>query len=1267
MKRIISVFLTVMMIFSIISVTTNIAYAVETNLFKSATVTVSSEISGNSTWAPKNAVDGSLTKGWSSDNFLNTPVSTVSIQAEAASAVSVNRFVLVPRYDTDKKTGTKMCLGFPQDFTIQVSSDGSEWKTVVTKTGYVATKADGEEFKINTEENVKFIKVTATKLSHEGDTNNQNFRFQLMELMAMYEPLLTETESTSGIKVTASSYISGNSTWAPKNVVDGSTTKGWSSNDYTSAPNRNVWLQLEYPSQISVDSIVMIPRYGTDKKTGTSMCLGFPKDFTIQVSSDGIQWKTVVSKTDYTATNSAGETFTFPLQTGVKFIKIDATKLSHEGDTTNVNYRFQLMEVTASSSGYTETDSNGNKVTVSSYISGNSTWAPKNLINGSTSTGWSSDTFYGAPNSTVSATVEYADAADVNRIVLVPRYDTDRNTGTKMILGFPKDFTIEVATDNLDWQTVASETDYIASNQDGEEFTFDTVSDVKYIRITATELTHDGGTQNMDFRVQLMELMKYNDIIKTPLQLVAEKVNLIPCPSPTDTKITLPSVPEGYTVSIVDSDNKSVIDLNGNIIRSRTTTYGVNLTLRIKETSTGNSIDTKPLLVPVYKTFVPSSMTQAEVDQAHKDYQMKKYGVFVHYISEFEGKGSVYVDGTMVQTVDELTQAFDAEQFAKDMHDFGAEYVLFTLWHGDARPLFPSMTSKRWRDDRRVDTGAKKTYSDIDLIDELLDALEPYGIELHLYTHPSDGMDYCLEDQELTGWNDATNSYEVWNTYINELYYEVCERYGTRIKGLWFDGMYNHIAKGDRQNALKATCLTFNPGMILTMNTGFNEGNLNPGVGHTGSDYRCWEINRQVDFDDDTKFSHYQSAIVLGSANWWADSAQDTSYNIQSAESMFRYLVAMASVSTQGGFVPSSGFYPVREGEDLNGDYWKKNVRDTLVKVNEYLEPVKESIIGTTTGKIYPTTENITVAELDWGVSTEAPDGETVYLHILNAPEGNTLTIPKPSDGSTFSKDASVLNFDGTETDILFVESQAGYTITLPENVEWSKLDTVVKITKGTQRDWSVEGDFDNNNADVFTFPYTGKVVISGQVEKGDFSLLAENQATYILYANDGTPPSGDNILQIGQTTIDSSGKYKFDFVFDGFKYTSDKITEYKVLVNINGLPANKTINTIKGYADWVSFNHIVNVENGKLSLNSTFNNLTQRAGLDYNLYIAFYSEDDKLVGLIKNDLSSNGDLAENIKISDISCPEGAVSAKVLVWINEEIPIYKAYEKDLTE
>ena len=682
MKKVIPAILTFIMIFTSLCTNTIPAFAVETNLVKGGTVTVSSQIAGNSTWAPKNAVDGSLTKGWSSDNFLNSPNSNVWIQVEVADAINVNRVVLVPRYDTDKMSGSKMCLGFPEDFTIQVSADGSQWNTVVSKTSYEATKSDGEEFKFDTQSGVKFIKVDATKLSHEGDTIHQNYRFQLMEMMAMYEEPITETESSSGIKVTASSYIAANTTWAPKNAVDGSTTKGWSSNDYTNAPNRNVWIQFEYPSARTVDSVVMVPRYGTDKLTGTSMCLGFPKDFTIQVSNDGINWKTVVSKKDFTATNQSGETFSFAPQSGVKYIKVDATKLSHEGDTTNSNYRFQLMEFTASSSMYSETDSNGNKVSVSSYISGNSTWAPKNLIDGSTAKGWSSDSFNSAPNSTVSAVVEYASSSNVNRIVLVPRYDTDKKTSTKMILGFPKDFTIEVATEKMDWQTVVSETDYTPTNPGGEEFTFDMVKDVKYIKITATELTHDGGTQNLDFRVQLMELMKYYDVIKTPLELVADKVTLIPCPGPLDTKITLPDVPDGYSVSIVDSDNKNVIDLYGNITRNYYTTYGVNLTLRITEISSGEYIDTKPLLVPIYKTFVPSSMTQAQVDQAHKDYQMKKYGMFVHYISDYNGKGSVYADGTKIYDIDELVGAFNAEQFAKDMNDFGVEYVLFTLWHG---------------------------------------------------------------------------------------------------------------------------------------------------------------------------------------------------------------------------------------------------------------------------------------------------------------------------------------------------------------------------------------------------------------------------------------------------------------------------------------------------------------------------------------------------------------------------------------------------------
>lgn len=525
-------------------------------------------------------------------------------------------------------------------------------------------------------------------------------------------------------------------------------------------------------------------------------------------------------------------------------------------------------------------------------------------------------------------------------------------------------------------------------------------------------------------------------------------VDFIACPSPTDTKVTLPEI-DGCTITIEESSHPDIVDTDGIITRSDDTTYGVDLTLRVTDDESGRYSLTEPLLVPIYKTFVKPTISDEEVAKAHEDYNSKAYGLFVHYVGQ-----SVYADGTGSDgneigiNIDKLANQFDAKQFAKDADEFGVEYVMFTCWHADMRTLFPSMTNERWRDSRRVlNSYDDKSYSDRDVISDLLDALEPYGIDLYLYTHPSDGHDFTLGDQMLTGWNDNANEYATWNDYINELYYEMCERYGDRIKCLWFDGVYNHVYY-NMQERLRETCLTFNPAMILTMNTGFEEGNLDPQPNHICPDYRCWEVNRYVDYENDMKISRYQSAIVMGKKGWWTTVAQSSSFKIQPADEMFRYIVAMSSVSTHGGFAASTGFYPARKRDDLQGNYWMAGIRDTLVEVNDYLEPVAESVKNTSIGKAFPTKENVTVSELEWGVSTESRDGKYIYLHVLHAPAGRTLRLPDTSDGSILSTEAEILNFDNTTTRISINKVSGGYAITLPENVQWNQTDTVIKVQR---------------------------------------------------------------------------------------------------------------------------------------------------------------------------------------------------------------------------
>lgn len=1010
-------------------------------------VTVSSQISGNSTWAPANAIDGNTSTGWSSDGPRTTADYNEWIQIELQNKSSVSHVVLVPRYGHGNDNIDQF-LCFPQDFTIQVSENGTDWETVVTETGYSATNQEGEIFSFLPKSNVKYIKVDATKLNHEGNEGYSSFRFQLMEMKAYYAPI-TASEAAESITSLDVDYDNGILV-LPE--IEGVAVEIESSSD-ENVISKNGNVDIVYGGTANVKLKL------TDSKGNTA----YTDD--IYITVDGILQKMEEAGDIKSVTASSSHT-AWPESHLINGNSSAGFWSNGDGAAEKVEIMLTLEEAC-------EVTGVVLYPRVSPADNSGATFFPENfeIFVSKDNEDWTSVktvSNYQTNNSTDPQTFYFTAQKDVQYVKLVI------NRGGKYVqlaevevLVIPELQTAEEVAEDL---TVKQEDKEVVIKNVTEQFRTEiTATNPAGIVSSDGSLTLPAKDTEVTLKIKVKNLLNSSDeatterklLIKSQATLdveaVAETVDLIPCPANDATQLTLPSVPEGYTITIKESDYPNVVDTTGKIMRSDDTTYGVRLIFEVKNISTEASALTKSLLVPIYKTYVAPTMTKDEIDKIHKDYESKAYGVFVHYISEFGSyAGSLYADGTHTTSVDELAGAFDAAQFAKDMHDFGVEYVMLTVWHGDARALFPSMTNERWRDGRRAeDSTTKKSYSDRDVIADLLDELDKYDIDLHLYTHPCDGHDFVAEDQALTGWNDSEGNYATWNQFINELYYEVCERYGDRIKGLWFDGVYNHVSGNDNQERLRETCLSFNPAMILTMNTGFTEGNLNPAPGYTCPDYRAWEVNRYVDFVNDMRFSRYQSAIVLAGQGWWTTQAQSTTFNIQSAEDIFQYIVAMASVSTHGGFAASTGFYPSKDGLELNGDYWMNGIRNTLLKVNDtYLNPVAESVKNTSIGKAFPTTENQTVSQLEWGVSTESRDGRYVYLHVLNKPNGNTLTLPETADGTILRSDAVIMNFDGTTIPVTIEKISAnarsigGYSITLPEGISWSDVDTVIRAER---------------------------------------------------------------------------------------------------------------------------------------------------------------------------------------------------------------------------
>lgn len=419
--------------------------------------------------------------------------------------------------------------------------------------------------------------------------------------------------------------------------------------------------------------------------------------------------------------------------------------------------------------------------------------------------------------------------------------------------------------------------------------------------------------------------------------------------------------------------------------------------------------------------------------------------------------------------IDDLVDTFDAAQFAQDAADFGVEYVIFTVMHYKARMLYPSAANKRWRDDRRGPEGEEgvdsaKTFSDNDLIDRLATELEKRNIDLHLYVHPVDGHDFSKEDQDITGWNDCDSlegDHQRWNDFQNELFDELVKRYRGRIKGLWFDGMFRHTHKKPGheiidQPRFRETLLAYDPDLILMANVA-GDRRPEPSPGWAAADYRAYEISRPRDpglgfigmnpdvADDDATTwpaSRNQIAMIIGS-NWWAQN-KNTMVR-QSPENLFRYIVHQASLSTHGGFAMSAGCFPGTASENSNGNIWEGDFYETMLRINELMRPVEVAVKDTLPGKAYPTAEREWFGQREWGVSTESPDGKTIYLHVMKPPQGRTLKLGPPEDGSELAGSAKLL---ASGSKLSLKSTPEGYEITLPAGVQWDPLNTVIAVER---------------------------------------------------------------------------------------------------------------------------------------------------------------------------------------------------------------------------
>lgn len=398
-------------------------------------------------------------------------------------------------------------------------------------------------------------------------------------------------------------------------------------------------------------------------------------------------------------------------------------------------------------------------------------------------------------------------------------------------------------------------------------------------------------------------------------------------------------------------------------------------------------------------------------------YEKLRYGFFVHYIAGH----AFYQDGRKAQTIHEAAAGFDVPRFVDEVASMRVEYVIFTAWHAGAIPLYPSEVTRRWRSDK---------YIERDLIGEIIDGLRGRGVPVILYTHPRDGHDFAEPDRTNCGWgaghydlhadpearrwdnvtvrdmldtpNPATFRHEVWNRYTMELYRELAERYGSRIEGIWTDGMgpgrflfgihrsypYEHpvVNYVDIRRIVKGV----NPDLVMIQNA----------FGYQFSDdftmtEGFFDFERTHRDTGDWPACEKATAFCFSDAGWAASGRYgETEIHIDRM-GMTKYIIFQATCASAGGTCLAAGPYC--------GGGWDRDVLEYLHAIGEALAPLGEAIRNVVPSSSWPTISGDSMKDKNYVAACSSADRVYEYIHILKMPEDGVVCLPAPADGATLS------------------------------------------------------------------------------------------------------------------------------------------------------------------------------------------------------------------------------------------------------------------------
>ncbi len=427
-------------------------------------------------------------------------------------------------------------------------------------------------------------------------------------------------------------------------------------------------------------------------------------------------------------------------------------------------------------------------------------------------------------------------------------------------------------------------------------------------------------------------------------------------------------------------------------------------------------ISTLLLLMVACLTASAQYQASPEILKARTEFQDNKFGIYIHWgLYSMLGNGEWVMSNRNINYKEYTHLAdgfypskFDAEEWVKAFKAAGARYVTFTTRHHDGFSMFKTSANNY-----NIVDG---TPFHRDVLKELADACQKYGIKLHLYySH----VDWSRPDYPQ-GWSgmgigkpkDQYN-YDSYLAFMKHQLTELLTNYGP-IGAIWFDGYW------DQKNNPKFDWrLDEQYSLIHRLQPSCLVANNHHKAPKPGEDLQTFEQDlpgqNTAGYSKGTVIGQLPLETVVTMNKVWGYDITDKKY--KSSEYIIQHIIKAAG---------NNANYVINIGPRPDGKLPVEAV-ERLKAIGDWMGRYGETIYGTRGGIVRPH---------DWGVTTQK--GNTLYVHIMNC-QDRALFLPL-----TERRVASARMYDGHQK-VRVSKNAEGVTLELPAVPKG--VDTIVELT----------------------------------------------------------------------------------------------------------------------------------------------------------------------------------------------------------------------------